>query len=103
LGKSLRRQRGALANQPLTDIGPSAIHASTCSAGIPRSTAPVEELARVDSVHLYGPGDMEDRVPTFALMVEAHSPAAVVKHLAGHRIFAWAGTCMLWKRLPASV
>jgi len=51
----------------------------------------LDGLARFNSVRLYGPGDMKDRVPTFAFTVEGHSPAAVIKHLAGHGIFAWAG------------
>ena len=48
-------------------------------------------LARLNSVRLYGPADMTDRVPTFAFTVEGHTPTAVAEHLAGHGIFAWAG------------
>lgn len=48
-------------------------------------------LTRLNSVRLYGPVDMTNRVPTFAFRVEGYSPAAVVQHLADHGIFAWAG------------
>ena len=51
----------------------------------------LEGLMRFNSVRIYGPGDMTNRVPTFAFTVEGHSPAAVVRHLADRGIFAWAG------------
>ncbi len=51
----------------------------------------LEGLARLNSVRLFGPDDMTDRVPTFAFTVEGHSPEAVVRHLADRAIYAWAG------------
>ena len=51
----------------------------------------LDGLTRFNSVRLYGPADMINRVPTFAFTVEGCSPAAVVQHLADHGIFAWAG------------
>lgn len=51
----------------------------------------LEGLTRFNSVRLYGPADMTNRVPTFAFTVEGYSPAAVVQHLADCGIFAWAG------------
>lgn len=48
-------------------------------------------LAGLNSVRLYGPHDMTDRVPTFAFTVAGHSPTEVVRHLADQGIFAWAG------------
>lgn len=54
-------------------------------------TALLAGLARLNSVRLYGPADMTGRVPTFALTVAGHTPTDVVRHLADHGIFAWAG------------
>ena len=51
----------------------------------------LDGLTRFNSVRLYGPADMTNRVPTFAFTVEGYSPAAVVQHLADRGIFAWAG------------
>ncbi len=48
-------------------------------------------LARLNSVRLYGPPTMTDRVPTFAFTVEGQAPATVADHLAQHGIFAWSG------------
>ena len=48
-------------------------------------------LARLDGITLYGPSDMDDRVPTFAFTVAGHTPAAVARHLAARGIFAWSG------------
>ncbi|WP_375393634.1 cysteine desulfurase-like protein [uncultured Sphingomonas sp.] len=54
-------------------------------------SALLEGLAKFNSVRVYGPADMTDRVPTFAFTVEGHSPSDVVRHLADRGIFAWAG------------
>ena len=54
-------------------------------------TVLLKGLARFNSVRLYGPTDMIDRVPTFAFTVAGHSPAAVAQHLASRAIFVWAG------------
>ncbi|CAA9505093.1 MAG: hypothetical protein AVDCRST_MAG91-1273 [uncultured Sphingomonadaceae bacterium] len=47
------------------------------------------ELAWIEGVTLYGRGDMDERIPTFAFTVFGHAPAAVARHLAMHGIFAW--------------
>ncbi len=51
----------------------------------------LQGLARINSIRLYGPADMAERVPTFAFTVEGYAPSDVVKHLADRAIYAWAG------------
>ncbi len=48
-------------------------------------------LRRLNSVRLYGPPDMDARVPTFAFTVEGHAPGEVAQHLGERGIFAWSG------------
>jgi cysteine desulfurase family protein (TIGR01976 family) len=51
----------------------------------------LDGLGRLNSVRLYGPPTIEDRLPTFGFTVEGHAPAAVAAHLAERGVFAWAG------------
>ncbi|MBV9750140.1 MAG: cysteine desulfurase-like protein [Acetobacteraceae bacterium] len=48
-------------------------------------------LARIEGLKLFGPPDMNARVPTFAFTLAGHHPDAVAAHLAAHDIFAWSG------------
>ena len=51
----------------------------------------LEGLAQMDSVKLYGPPTMDERVPTFAFTVKGHSPQEVERHLAARGVFSWSG------------
>ena len=51
----------------------------------------LDGLKQLPGLHLYGPPTMAGRVPTFAFTLAGATPAAVVKHLAAHNIFAWSG------------
>ncbi|QXQ05052.1 cysteine desulfurase-like protein [Sphingosinicellaceae bacterium] len=51
----------------------------------------LDGLKQVPGLHLYGAPTMAGRVPTFAFTLAGSTPAAVVKHLAAHGIFAWSG------------
>jgi selenocysteine lyase/cysteine desulfurase len=84
------RANASTACSPVSGLRVSARLRSThrSAARVSSSTAPFEGLARFNGVHLYGPGDMKDRLPTFAFTVDGHSPATVIKQLTRHRIFA---------------
>ena len=51
----------------------------------------LDGLAAMPRVRLYGPPEMDGRLPTFALTVDGHRPDAVARHLAERGIFAWSG------------
>jgi cysteine desulfurase family protein (TIGR01976 family) len=48
-------------------------------------------LARLERMKLYGPSDMDDRVPTFSFTVEGYTARQVAERLAERNIFAWSG------------
>ena len=51
----------------------------------------LDGLAAVPGLRLWGPAEVEGRVPTFAFTIDGHSPEAVAAHLAARGIFAWSG------------
>lgn len=51
----------------------------------------IDGLATIPGLTLYGRPTMSGRVPTFALRIAGHAPAAIAAHLARANIFAWAG------------
>jgi len=48
-------------------------------------------LKALPHIRLYGPADENDRVPTFAFLVDGHAPKEVATFLAQRGIFAWSG------------
>ncbi len=48
-------------------------------------------LQAIPGIRLYGPANVHDRVPTFALRKEGTTPRELATHLANHNIFAWDG------------
>ncbi len=48
-------------------------------------------LASVPGLRLWGPPEVDGRVPTFAFTLDGHRPEAVAAHLAEWGIFAWSG------------
>lgn len=48
-------------------------------------------LRAMKKVRLYGPPNMESRVPTFAFTVEGRDPKAVAEYLSRQSVHAWSG------------
>ncbi len=48
-------------------------------------------LQTIPGMRLYGPAQVHERVPTFALRKEGRTPRELVTHLTNHNIFAWDG------------
>ncbi len=48
-------------------------------------------LKAIPGMRLYGPANLHDRVPTFALRKAGTTPRELTTHLANHNIFAWDG------------
>src|SRR5262249_33074317 len=48
-------------------------------------------IARHELIQLFGPQQMEGRVPTFALSIEGHAPGDFARHFAERAIFVGAG------------
>lgn len=51
----------------------------------------LEGLRSIEGVRIWGPDDLDDRVPTVAFTVDGVATDAVARHLAGHRVAVWAG------------
>jgi cysteine desulfurase family protein (TIGR01976 family) len=51
----------------------------------------LDGLTSLPSVRVAGSQTMDDRVATFAIAVDGHSPSAVARHLIGAGLYVWSG------------
>jgi cysteine desulfurase family protein (TIGR01976 family) len=68
------------------------------------SIGTLERLASVPGLRLHGIGDpnrVGERVPTFAITLDDHDPAAVARHLAARAISTWDGDFYAWELIRA--
>lgn len=51
----------------------------------------LEGIAEMEGVRLYGPPTMADRVTTFAISVDGHTPSSVASELIDAGLYVWSG------------